>query len=77
MYNVLLKVKTRLVYTLSGVITPYASGISTPSSEVVTPQSPHDHVYAYNRKKTPEETQKTFLECSVIRMMYDMPMCSR
>mgnify|MGYP003690238721 CR=1 FL=1 len=40
MYNVLLKVKTRLVYTLSRVIKPYASGISTPSSEVVTPQSP-------------------------------------
>ena len=32
--------KTQFVYTLSGVITPYASGISTPLSEVVTPQSP-------------------------------------
>ena len=32
--------KTQLVYTLSGVITPYASGIATPSSEVITPQSP-------------------------------------
>ena len=25
------------------------------------------------KKKTPRETQKPFMECSVIRMIYDMP----
>ena len=75
MYNVLLKVKTRLVYTLSGVITPCVQDFNTivRSCNTSTTMFNH-HVCNYNMKKTPKEAWKTFLECSEIWMIYDMPM---
>ena len=70
--------KTQLVYTLSGVITPCVRDFNT-IVQVVTPHSPCliTHVCAYNMKKNPKETRKTFLECSEIWMIFDMPMYSR
>ena len=78
MYNVLLKVKTQLVYILSGVITPCVRDFNTILRSCNTSTTMfNQHVCAYNMKKTPKETRKTFLECSEIWMIYDMPMYNR